>query len=150
MEEPLRFMDKQVRCTMLYYLRNDDILISAYACRTIKYYQIPFVFRIQSKLLLNIYIHLHFWIWKYLKLHPDFLGFGVNYPRAVMKYKMLHSAIKYSPDAPTFRDFSSSAIDDVNVSNYPIDICCDSLHDSSSALIQKVCIHNIISCIRFC
>lgn len=61
--------------------------------------------------------------------------------RAVMLYKMLHSSIKYSPDPPSFQEYSSTSISAINAEDYLVDECCDPLKDHLSADIRAVMIN---------
>ena len=69
------------------------------------------------------------------------IGFGKLHPRAVMKYKMLHSALQYSPETPSFQDVSGELLGNINVADYAATVCCDPVRDGSAELIQKVSIN---------
>ena len=58
--------------------------------------------------------------------------------RAVMLYKMLHSSVKFSPDPPSFQDYTSVAIADLNADDFPIDECCESVVDPLATDIRAV------------
>ena len=51
---------------------------------------------------------------------------------------MLHSAIKFSPDPPSFKDIIGDAVQYLNADDYPIQVCCDSIKDISAEEIRKV------------
>ena len=55
-----------------------------------------------------------------------------------MKYKMLHSALSYSPEAPSFHDVAGELLENINVADYAANVCCDLVTDGTAKLIQKV------------
>ena len=54
-----------------------------------------------------------------------------------MQYKMLHSAIKYSPEPPNFQEFVGS-IERLNPADYACNTYCDPVVDISADAIRKV------------
>jgi len=53
-----------------------------------------------------------------------------------MQYKMLHSAVKFSPEPPDFQDFIGS-IDRIDPANYACNTCCDPVVDIAADAIRK-------------